>query len=77
MNSKELSLLVGVYCKEFRIEHLKLNLTQFSDKTQLNIKNVNAFEYGRANNIKYLYYYYQLANDNQKELFSTNLFNLI
>ena len=67
---------VGNYCKEFRINDLKLSLKDFSNMTDLNNKNVNAFEHGRANNIQYLYYYYKIANDSMKNKFSKGLFKI-
>lgn len=67
---------VGNYCKEFRINDLKLSLKEFSDATDLNNKNVNAFEHGRANNIQYLFYYYKLSNDSLKNKFSRGLFRI-
>ena len=68
---------VGKYCREFRIDVLKLSLKDFSEITGLNNKNVNAFEYGRANNIQYLFYYYRLCNDSLKNNFSKGLFKIL
>lgn len=74
---ENLSKKVGLFCKQFRENHLKLSLTEFCNITNQNIKNVNAFEYGRANNIKYLYHYYKLADKEQRELFGKYIFELI
>ena len=68
---------VGRYCRGFRINDLKLSLKEFSEITGLNNKNVNAFEYGRANNIQYLFYYYRLCNDALKNKFSKGLFEIL
>ncbi len=68
---------VGEYCMKFRINDLKLSLKEFSEITGLNNKNVNAFEYGRANNIQYLFYYYRLCNDSLKNKFSKGLFKIL
>lgn len=68
---------VGQYCREFRINELKLSLKEFSEITGLNYKNVNAFEYGRANNIQYLFYYYRLCNDSLKYKFANGLFEIL
>lgn len=68
---------VGKYCREFRINELELSLKDFSNITGLNNKNVNAFEYGRANNIRYLFYYYRLCNDALKNKFSKGLFEIL
>ena len=77
MDNKELVKRVGLFCKQFREDHLNISLTEFCKITNQNIKNVNAFEYGRANNIKYLYYYYKLADEDKRKLFSTYIFELI
>lgn len=68
---------VGQYCREFRINELKLSLKEFSEMTGINNKNINAFEYGRANNIQYLFYYYRLCDDSLKVKFSRGLFNIL
>lgn len=74
---KKLIKKVGQYCREFRINELKLSLKEFSEITGLNNKNVNAFEYGRANNIQYLFYYYRLCNDSLKYKFAKGLFEIL
>ena len=68
---------VGKYCMEFRINDLKLSLKDFSEITELNNRNVNAFEHGRANNIQYLFYYYRLCNDSLRNKFSKGLFKIL
>lgn len=68
---------IGVFCKEFRIHYLDMTLVEFSEYNGLNYKNVNAFEYGRANNIIYLFAYYRLCNDGQKKTFTNSLFRLL
>lgn len=68
---------IGRYCKEFRINILNISLTEFSKKNGLNLKNVHAFEQGRANNIRYLYAYYDLADEEQKREFAIGLFDLL
>lgn len=78
MTDKEISKTVGKFCKKFRTDYLRISMTDFAKETGLKIQNVNAFEGGRANNIKYLYYYYHFSNSNHlKEVFKNNLFNII
>ena len=77
MNAKELNKKVGIFCKQFRENHLDITLTEFCKVTDQNIKNVSAFESGRANNIKYLYYYYQMASEEKRKLFAKYIFELI
>lgn len=69
--------LIGEYCKEFRQEVLNMSLTEFAKLTGENLKNIHAFEKGRANNIKYLYLYYYLADEEQRNEFAIGLFELI
>lgn len=68
---------IGKFCRKFRVEVLNLSLTEFARLTGENLKNVHAFEKGRANNIKYLYLYYDLADEEQKREFAIRLFELI
>jgi hypothetical protein len=56
---------------------LRMSMTEFANETGLNIQNVNAFEGGRANNIKYLFHYYDQSDKQLKEVFKNNLFNII
>ena len=74
---KELSQAVGKFCKKFRVDYLEISMTNFAKETGLNIQNVNAFESGRANNLKYIFHYYNQADEQLKELFKNNLFNII
>lgn len=76
-DKEKLMLNVGEYCRNFRINEMKLSLKDFSNITGLNNKNVNAFEYGRANNIQYLFYYYRLCDDSMKYKFSKGLFKIL
>ncbi len=68
---------IGKFCYNFRKEVLGLTLTEFSEITGENLKNIHAFEKGRANNIKYLYLYYELADAEQKKEFAIGLFEII
>ncbi len=71
MNIKE----IGNYCREFRKQVLKMSAKDFADITDTNNKNLSSFENGRANNIRYLFLYYNLCdNDLIKELFIKELF---
>jgi len=69
--------VIGRFCEQFRKEVLNLSLTEFARLTGENLKNVHAFEKGRANNIKYLYLYYDLADEEQKKEFAIRLFEVI
>ena len=68
---------IGSMCRDFRINVLKLSLTNFAKLNNENLQNIHAFEKGRANNIKYLYFYYNLANEEQKKEFAIALFEII
>lgn len=66
---------IGKKCKQFRKEVLRISLTEFSKLNNANIKNVCAFESGKANNINYLFMYYNVcSNDYDKQLFLDNVF---
>lgn len=69
---------IGTFCKKFRENNLKSTLTNFCVENGENIKNVSAFESGRANNIKYLFLYYsKCKTDEEKRVFCAGLFNLL
>lgn len=73
MNIKE----IGLYCKEFRKEVLKLSLKDFAEITETNNKNISSFENGRANNIRYLFLYYNLCeNEFIRTMFIKELFRV-
>ena len=77
MEQKELIKKVGAFCRNFRIKYLDMSLTEFCNITDLNIKNVSAFEHGRANNIQYLFRYYSICNDSLKKRFTSELFKIL
>ncbi len=66
---------IGLYCKEFRKQILKLSLKEFSEITGINNKNISSFENGRANNIRYLFLYYEMCDTKLlKDMYLTELF---
>lgn len=68
---------IGSFCRDFRIKTLQLKLVDFCELTDSNIKNVSAFENGRANNIMYLFLYYDVANDQLKDEFIKGVFECL
>ena len=68
---------ISLFCRNFRIKTLKIKLVDFCKITDSNIKNVSAFEHGRANNILYLTLYYDVANEVQKDEFLRGLFKCL
>ena len=69
---------IGNFCKDFRKNVFHVSLTVFCTEMNENIKNVSAFENGRANNIKYLFLYKNMCNnDNEITTFLTGLFDLL
>lgn len=68
---------IGLFCRNFRITKLQLKLVDFCELTDSNIKNVSAFENGRANNIMYLFLYYEVANEQLKEEFLKGVFECL
>lgn len=68
---------VGKWCKAFRTMVLKTSLTDFCAENGTNIKNVSAFENNRANNIKYVFLYYNAClDDKMRQSFMTGFFAL-
>lgn len=68
---------IGLFCRDFRIKTLQLKLVDFCEITNTNIKNVSAFEHGRANNISYLTLYYDVAHGKQKDIFLKGVFECL
>lgn len=68
---------IGLFCRDFRITKLQLKLVDFCELTDSNIKNVSAFENGRANNIMYLFLYYDVANEQLKDEFIKGVFECL
>lgn len=68
---------LGSLCKQARVKK-NITLVKFAQMNDENYKNIWAFENGKANNIKYLPYYYNLFDDetNRKE-FSKKLFEIL
>lgn len=67
---------VGEYCKQYRINDLNLNLIDFAYFNEINFKSVWAFENGRSTNLKYLFYYYNVAYGFKRDKFIKGLFEL-
>lgn len=68
---------IGSFCRDFRIKTLHLKLVDFCELTDSNIKNVSAFENGRANNIMYLFLYYDVASEQLKDEFIKGVFECL
>ena len=65
---------IGAICEDYRVNVLKLSLTNFAKLNNENLRNISAFEHGRANNIKYLYMYMKQSNTEQLEILFKRLF---
>lgn len=61
------------FCKIYRINILKITLKQMSNLTGIKIPTISSFENGRSSNIKHLYTYYEISNEEQKEYFRNNI----
>lgn len=73
---KETMFKIGQYCKDYRLNELDVTLTSFARLFNENLKNVNAFEFGRANNIKYLTMYIKY-DESKRDKFFEGLYNII
>lgn len=63
------------FCKLFRMNILKLSLQEVSEITGIKLSTLSSYENGRSNNLKFIFIYYNLGNDEQKEYFKSNLFS--
>ena len=69
-------LQLGRLCKKVRLEK-GIPLVTFAKMNGDNYKNIWAFENGKANNIKYLSYYYNLLDTKKTEEFIKQLFEIL
>lgn len=76
-NIKVINILVSDYCKFFRKTYLKITTKDLSNKCGISTQNLYAFESGKANNIKYIYCYYQNATEEQRKIFTEQLFQIL
>lgn len=63
------------FCKLFRMNILKISLQEMSEITGIKLSTLSSFENGRSNNLKFIFIYYNLGNDEEKEYFKSNLFS--
>ena len=63
------------FCKLFRKNILKFSLQEVSEITGIKLSTLSSFENGRSNNLKFIFIYYNLGDEEQKEYFKTNLFS--
>lgn len=66
---------INEFCKLFRKNILKLSLKEVSEITGIKLSTLSSFENGRSSNLKYIFIYYSLGNEEQKEYFKNNLFS--
>lgn len=64
---------IGRLCYKYRKEVLKITLREMSDKTNINISTLSAFELGRSGNIQIFFEYVRLMNNEQRETFFREL----
>lgn len=59
------------FCKRFRMDVLHKTLKEMSEENNVNLKTLSAFENRRYknNNVKYISYYLNSCNEEQKEQF--------
>lgn len=66
MNKKELQTVVGNYCKNFRENTMKVDLSVLAKEFGINYKTLYSFELGLSSNI-YLFYLYYSYTDNKQQ----------
>lgn len=68
---------IGIYCKNVRLNQ-NITLKDFAILNNDNFKNIWAFENGKANNIKYIFYYFNLFDsDSEQKEYVRGLFNIL
>lgn len=64
---------IGRLCYKYRKEVAKITLKEMSEKTNINISTLSAFEMGRSGNINIFIKYVELLNAEQRETFFDEL----
>lgn len=68
----------GSICRRYRKERAKMTLQEMQTETGENAKNLSAYENGRANNIKYILFYYSiLKTESDRNDFVTEIFHTL
>lgn len=57
---------VGEYCREFRMQRLRLRLQDVEGSE--NVKTLSGFEHGRSTNIYHLFKYVRACKDRQQKM---------
>lgn len=74
---KDLITDIGLYCKNVRLNQ-NASLKDLAILNNDNLKNIWAFENGKANNIKYIFYYFKLLDsDSEQKEYVRGLFNIL
>ena len=66
MNKKALQKVIGSYCKDFRENTMKVDLSLLAKEFGINYKTLYSFELGLSSNI-YLFYLYYSYTDNKQQ----------
>ena len=66
MNKKELQKVIGSYCKDFRENEMRVDLSVLAKEFGINYKTLYSFELGLSSNIYLFYLYYSYTNNKQQ-----------
>lgn len=68
MNKKELQKVIGSYCKNFRENEMRVDLSVLAKEFDINYKTLYSFELGLSSNIYLFYLYYSYTDKKQQFL---------
>lgn len=60
---------ISSYCRDYRINTLKMTLSTMCEKTDTNVGTLSAFEHGRSKNIEHFIKYIEVSTNEQKLIF--------
>lgn len=66
MNKKELQKVIGSYCKNFRENEMRVDLSVLAKEFDINYKTLYSFELGLSSNIYLYFLYYSYADNKEK-----------
>ena len=68
---------IGSYCKEFRLQILRLTLRELCEISGTNIKTLSAFENGRSTNLAHVITYIEAGTKEQKSIFTSRITKIL
>ena len=73
----EMKLLAAQRLKKFRMDVLKLGLSEMARKAGLHKQTLNSFEHGMSTNMDYLHHYHKFTDETNEQQFMELIHQLL